>query len=120
MFAQAKPPTLDEIINPDHGTFQLRQAAKEEFYEFIGKTHKALVISEAKEMGSPTSIAVFCRIDVSIILDEGGKASYFVNEVERTSTTSLWSKCLNMPLNTLATTFTYEMHKWLSFVSQDF
>jgi len=40
--------------------------------------------------GRNSSLRVFCRVDMGIFVDPEGKASYFINEVERGIATSLF------------------------------
>lgn len=60
--------------------------AKEELAQFVKKFLKHLM----KQDGQNSSLRVFCRVDVSIFIKSPNVVSYFVNEVERGITTSLW------------------------------
>ena len=42
------------------------------------------------EDGKNSSLGVFCRVDVGIYTSQPDTVSYFVNEVERGITTSMW------------------------------
>ena len=44
----------------------------------------------ADKDGPNSSLQVFCRVDVGIFVKSPNVVSYFVNEVERGITTSLW------------------------------
>jgi hypothetical protein len=110
--------TRENIVNPDlmGSTFESQKMGKKEFLDFVTATYSELAKSEAREVGGKSSIAVFCRMDIGIIFDESGQACYFVNEVERSLNTSLWSQCDGMPLLTLATTFGHAFHRWLCWI----
>jgi hypothetical protein len=116
MYRKKQKLTRADIVNPDMvgGTFSAQDMAKKEFFDFVTTTHRELAKSEARELGGKSSITVFCRMDIGIILDPLGKAFYFVNEVERMLMASLWSKCPGMPLKTFTGTFGYMLHKSLS------
>jgi len=55
--------------------------AKQELDRFVEGFQRRLMDFD----GHNTSLRVFCRVDVGVSIDPGGKASYFVNEVERGS-----------------------------------
>lgn len=76
--------TLSEgtVFNPNQSAADLKKA-RDELHEFVRKFFRAL-----KAVDGPNScLQVFCRIDVAITADA---SSYFINEVERGITTSLW------------------------------
>lgn len=52
-------------------------------YDFVHKTYLGLVARERAEYGDDVTIAVACRLDVSVVVNAAGRADYYVNEVER-------------------------------------
>lgn len=61
------------------------------------------------------SMSVFCRIDVGLMFDDTGEPSYFVNEIERTATASLWLRASqDKDQGPLADTFPGALHTYLS------
>jgi hypothetical protein len=76
----------ENAYDPNHGTaeIELTRTRLEEFVtEFLGHL--------SKKDASNSSLQVFCRVDMSIIVKHG-TVSFFVNEVERGIATSLWGK----------------------------
>ena len=57
-----------------------------EILEFVKTFLKYL----AKPEGQNSTLHVFCRVDVGVFIEKPNVVSYFVNEVERGITTSLW------------------------------
>jgi hypothetical protein len=108
------------VLKADVGTKRLRDTGRDEFYKFVHDTYEALAKSEARQIGGLSSIAVFCRMDIGILIDEEGQASYFVNEVERTPTTSLWSQNTWVPINMFANTLGWTLHNWLTSITAPF
>jgi hypothetical protein len=108
------------VCNPDEGTAVLRMKGRQEFYEFVRKTYEGLYAIESKKLGGRPTIGVFCRIDISLMVDhQTHRVDYFVNEIERTHTCSLWSNRKQGPtsskasVGTLADTFSEVFYKWL-------
>lgn len=60
-----------------------RQKLKDFVWNFLGR----LTALD----GANSSLHVFCRVDISVFINEQKKVTLFVNEVERGSTTCLWS-----------------------------
>jgi hypothetical protein len=55
-------------------------------------------------------------MDVGILVKQNGSVDYFVNEIERTTTCSLWSqdsKKTGVKIGILGDTFGEAMHGWL-------
>jgi len=74
------------------------------------------VLRETRDTGAKPSICVFCRMDIGIKIDPSGQhpLQYFVNEVERTQTTSLWLRYfVEHGMRTLADTFAMVFKQWL-------
>ena len=106
------------ICNPVEGDYQYRLKAEIEFKEFVKKTYNELYRIEMMQLGGRSSICVFCRLDIGLLGDDFHSAYYFVNEVERTPTASLWSNTSRNIKNQsfircLGTTFAYVFHKYL-------
>jgi len=63
---------------------------RQQFHKFIMDTYDELYKVESKQLLAKSSIGVFVRFDVALIVDQGTQqVTYFVNEVERTQTTTL-------------------------------
>jgi hypothetical protein len=108
------------ICNPSHGSLITRNAARAEFIKFVMDTYRELYRIESRVLGGKPSMALFCRFDVGIIAGNDQNIHYFVNEVERAQTTSMWSNrscafsSAQVPFGTLATTFAGVFYDWLS------
>ena len=107
------------------GDFETREAGKREFHDYVRKTYEGLVRLEALPLSAKTSICVFCRFDIGIILGKNGVAHYFVNEVERTPTASLWSNKGNGgkgngSIGILGATFGTVLHRWITALNNPF
>jgi len=112
------PPNLS-LCNPVEGEHLYRQRSEQEFRTFIQDTYESLYKIETTRLGTRSSICVFCRFDVGILIDEIGIVHYFINEVERTQTASLWTNTSKSndrwnSIGTLGSTFAYVFHKYLS------
>jgi hypothetical protein len=104
------------VINPEYGSQTFREQGKREFYGFVLKTWRELVLRETRDTGGKPSIGVFCRMDVAIKIDpsHAGRPEYFVNEVERTPTTSIWLfHFVRSTMRTLGDTFAMVFKRWL-------
>lgn len=106
--------------NPDRGAISIREQGRNEFFDFVQKTYEGLYAIESNMVGGKPSMSVFCRMDISLIVDsKTDTVSYFVNEVERYHTCSLWSnmksgpKSVRAPIGSLADTFAGVFYKWL-------
>ncbi|KAG9311147.1 hypothetical protein JVU11DRAFT_8210 [Chiua virens] len=106
---------LRVIVNPQGGDGVVRSQGREQFYTFVRETWKSLVMRETKDTGAKPSLCVFCRLDVGIKIDPSGTSEpqYFVNEVERTPTTSLWLYHFEKTMATFADTFAMVFRQWL-------
>lgn len=103
-----------QIVNPQRGTNVVRDRGRAEFHGFVTRTWENLVLRESREYGSKPSISVFCRMDIGLRIEHGHNPEYFVNEVERTPTTSLWLTCNHTDtLGTLADTFAMVFKQWV-------
>jgi hypothetical protein len=76
-------------------------------------SYNGLMECETRKLGGMSSGSMFLRMDIGLYFDSGGRASYFINEVERTATTSLWGRTVGIPLNTLAATFGESLRRWM-------
>lgn len=74
------------VFNPVR-SFGDTKRAKEELKCFVRTFLKHLEKLEGKN----SSLRVFCRVDVGIFIKAPNTVSYFVNDVERGITTSLWA-----------------------------
>jgi hypothetical protein len=89
-----------------------RELGRREFETFVMNTYRHLVDCERKKMGGSSTLEVFCRMDLGLFLGEDGNLGYFVNEVERTLTTGLWTRNLDVNYNTFAGTFATALVHW--------
>jgi hypothetical protein len=113
---------LKKICNPVEGNWSTRNHAKQQFGEFVMKTFQGLYALESKIICGKSSICVFCRLDIGLI-QNGNIIHYFVNEVERTQTASLWTnppksmstaKC---QIGLFGSTFAQALYNWLQEIS---
>ena len=102
------------------GDLSTQEAAKKEFFDFVQTTYKALVWLEALPLSAKTSICIFCRMDIGVMRGEDGRAHYFVNEVERTPTASLWSNKSIGGIGILGATFGTVLHRWITVLKNPF
>jgi hypothetical protein len=109
-----------DVCNPDQGSIAIRDQGKQQFFDFVQSTYEGLYAIESSVIGGKPSMSVFCRMDISLIVDsQTNHVCYFVNEVERYHTTSLWSnmkqgaKSVRAPLGSFADTFSDVFYKYL-------
>lgn len=108
------------MCNPDHGSHSIRSDAEAEFRSFVLDTYNELYQIEARVLGGIPSIGIFCRLDIGLIISADNEVHYFVNEVERVQTTSLWSnkqpkeKSSQARIGILGETFAEAFYSWLS------
>jgi hypothetical protein len=110
--------SLKSVANPVEGDLKTRREAKSEFKRFIIKAYNELYKIESKVLMATSSICVFCRLDIGLITKDG-QVNYFVNEVERTQTASLWSNSAKAgnkrsKIELFGSTFSESFYKWLS------
>jgi hypothetical protein len=109
--------SLKKAINPTEGSLAVRQSAKKEFYKFAQDSFDGLYASESRIINAKPSIVLFSRFDIGLIASENGEVHYFVNEVERTATASLWTNnsrsFSESPIGTLGSTFAEVLYKWI-------
>ena len=85
-------------------------------------TYDELYKIELKQLMAKSSIRIFVRFDVALIVDQGSQSiTYFVNKVERTQTTTLWSnrvkaKLATPPTGILGYMLAETLYKWLSII----
>ncbi|KAI6137953.1 hypothetical protein BKA82DRAFT_4368126 [Pisolithus tinctorius] len=106
------------IVNPQRGDIETRQRAMDEFNNFVLKAWGELVARETRVGGARPSMSLFCRMDIGIMAPDGMspklRLGYFVNEVERTPTTSFWLFWnINNTGGIMADTFTKLFEKWV-------
>lgn len=108
------PLTSSELSSTDWGSHADHQKAKEEFERFALNTWRGLVTMEkALVIGTP-STALFCRLDIGIMI-QGTRVEYFVNEIERSLTTSLWMTGMDDGHHgVLADTLGLGLHRWIT------
>jgi len=108
-----------EVSNPTFGSMDTRSHGEHQFHQFVMDTYNELCKIELKQLLAKSSIGIFVRFDIALILDQSTKhVTYFVNEVECTQTTTLWSnrlraKSTTAPTGILGYTLAETLHKWL-------
>jgi hypothetical protein len=110
--------TTTSICNPTEGDAETRKQAKKEFCDFVMATFNELYRIESRCIGGKSTISVVCRMDIGVVVEpKTKKVGYFVNEVERTATTSLWANGGSLPIGTFGTTLAKEFYAWLAHVT---
>jgi hypothetical protein len=108
-----------DVCNPAFGSVETRRRGEKQFHKFVTDTYDELHIMESKQLMARSPIGMFVRFDVALIVDQGSqRIMYFVNEVERTQTTTLWSNRLRAksstpPTGILGYTLAETLHRWL-------
>lgn len=93
------------------------ERGKKEAHSFALTVARKLMESDGRGNSGLSSMMAFTRVDVGIMMDENGEAKYFVNEVERTTNTSLWLRHLEPErYPTVALSFARALLRWLSFI----
>ncbi|KAF8425023.1 hypothetical protein L210DRAFT_865476 [Boletus edulis BED1] len=109
------PVPWTRLVNPDDGHHHDRVKGSEELQAFVDKTFRHLHRAETSVGGFRSSLSVFCRMDVGILFDEGGVPHYFVNEVERTLTASLFlRRIVDREMRTIAHSFAHVLHTYVA------
>ncbi|KIK76715.1 hypothetical protein PAXRUDRAFT_169020 [Paxillus rubicundulus Ve08.2h10] len=109
------PVTIDQIVNPDHGDCLEHSKGWDEFRIFVDKNYRGLVRQETNPTGIVSSLGVFCRMDIGLMFDTDGRPSYFVNEVERTPTMSMWLNTVeDTTVRVMLDTFARVLHTHLT------
>jgi hypothetical protein len=108
-----------DVCNPALGSVDTRDRGEQQFRKFVMDTYDELCKIESKQLLAKSSITIFARFDVALIEDPGAqRVTYFVNEVERTQTMTLWSnrlraKSSTAPTGILGWTLAESLYKWL-------
>lgn len=100
-----------DFSNPEGSSKQSRDDAKNEFKRFVMEVFDRLKQKEVDETSAAT-LDIFCRMDISLIFDGDKRAHYFVNEVERTNTASLWTTLKKTGNVTMANDFSLALADW--------
>lgn len=99
-------------MNPQ-GSDAERNLGETQFKDFVMGQFRGLCERECPPDGSSSTLKVFCRMDVSLMVSGSGKLGYFVNEVERTNTASLWMSLLDADTrNSVRECFRNALIKW--------
>jgi len=112
-----------EVCNLAFGGMETRRRGEQQFQKFVMDTYDELCKIESKQLLAKSSIGIFVRFDVALIVDQGTRRiTYFVNEVERTQTTTLWSNRLRAnssaaPTGILGYTLAETLYQWLSMIT---
>lgn len=106
--------TDEMIVNPSPEDHSLRVQGTAEVYDFVGTIVRELVVKERDVHEMYNSMSVFCRVDIGLMFDEAGEPGYFVNEIERSATTSLWLRTMEEEdQRTIADSFAGVLHSYL-------
>jgi len=86
--------------------------------KFVMDTYNGLYKLESRMLSGKSSICVFCRLDIGLIQGGNNSFHYFVNEVERTQTASLWSNLTGISpkrshIDLFGSTFAHALYMWL-------
>lgn len=109
------PVTCEMLVNPDSGDRLDLSEGWEDLRDFIDKVYRGLVTQESNPTASKSSLTVFLRMDIGLMFDEEGNPSYFVNEVERTPTMSMWLKTVEDTTNqSMLDTLARILHTYLT------
>ena len=106
-----------EVSNPTFGSMDTRSRVEQQFHQFVMDTYNELCKIELKQLLAKSSIGIFIRFDIALILDQGTKrVTYFLNEVKCTQTMTLWSnrlraKSTTAPTGILGYTLAETLHK---------
>lgn len=110
---------LKKVANPTEGNLSIRKKAEQEFIDFAQTTFDSLYAIESRTLNAKTSLSLFARLDIGLIMNEDTKRfEYFVNEVERTATASLWTNNSRQsqtesPIGTFGSTFAEMLYNWI-------
>lgn len=86
-----------------------KDATKAKYRGFVTEFLKRLISYD----GNNSSLRAFCRVDVSIFVDENKTVSFFVNEVERGLTTCLFSTLGSNGIGHIGTDFAWLLAGWI-------
>lgn len=114
MMQDGPPPRPSEFSEANRGKHTDRKKAKDEFESFALDIWRSLVcLEKSLVIGTPCT-ALFCRLDIGVMMKQD-RISYFVNEIERSLTTSLWMSGMEGGLHgVLADTFGLSLHRWIT------
>ena len=105
------PVTAEMLVNPQTGDRRSRSDGWEELRLFIDTTYRGLVTQESNPLGLRSSLTVFCRMDIGLMFDGEGNPSYFVTDIERSATMSMWLKVIEDTTNrSMLDTFARVLH----------
>lgn len=96
-------------FDPIGGTLEKR-IARERLHAFVMEFLDSLITLD----GPNSSLCVFCRVDVSIFVDESKKVSLYVNEVERGITTSLYSNSGPSTAGHIGSDVAWPLARWIT------
>jgi hypothetical protein len=108
----------DDIAFPVGVTQAEIHASEQELYTFALETLGHLIRAETMANGRAPSLSLFCRMDIGVHVQAGGKLSYFVNEIARGPLgASLWTgeatDIMDIAPN-LGAEFGPVLHRWMS------
>ena len=86
-----------------------KQLAREQLAGFVTEFLEKL----ARRDGENSGLRVFCRVDVSVFVDEDQRVSLFVNEVERGITTCLFTGSGPSVVGLVGTDLAWPLASWI-------
>ena len=115
------PVTCTELVNPDGGHHHDRARGLQEFQEFVDESFRHLYMAETSTGSFRSSISVFCRFDIGLYFDKDDTPHYFVNEVERTLTASLFLRVIpDREMKTIPHSLAHVLHTYVSDLSNPY
>lgn len=87
-----------------------REVAEKKLRDFVTEFLKHLIDRD----GQNSSLGIFCRVDVSVFIDKDNKATFFVNEVERGMTTSLFSSNGTGMVGQVGSDLSWPLASWIT------
>lgn len=100
--------TEDSAFAQNYGT-EDKNTARAKIQAFVEEFLKHLVALD----GENSDLSTFCRIDMSIYVDEDKTVQFFVNEVERGITTCLWTQDGSGPIGRIGTDLAWPLARWI-------
>jgi hypothetical protein len=115
-----------DVCNPMTGSMAMHQQGETQFQQFVMDTFDVLYKIELKQLLVKSSINIFVHFDILLIVNRQDKqVYYFINEVKRTQTITLWSnrlsaKSVTPAMGILGYTLAETLYKWLTVITNAF
>lgn len=106
--------SVEQIATSCEADKDIRAHAMLELQTFVQTNLLEVTRMEKRTTGTVSSMDIFCRIDVGLILTEDGSLNYFVNEVERGPNICLWSGVgFTHLIGEVASELGFMLHSWV-------